>query len=232
MSRKKTGISFEQFFTFFDKTYQLWKPIYSFHLAMLKTFFPNSCFRVILERKKNIQSIKGYQKLNSGNFPVTYSNTCYSRLISRILHKPNPNEYDYDLYLFPYFKYGDFVKVFIGKYKNGYVGTFFHFRLKHLNNVTENYIINEIDQLYVLFDTRSERKNTPSMKSPDTSFSFYSSSSSKYKHTDSYDKPLCSILRDSSNGVHSRRIYGKSSRILNLKPTISDTVFLENKEKL
>lgn len=198
---------------------------------MLNTFFPNNSYRIILERKKNIKSIKEYQKKNNGEFPVTYVHSCTNRIFSLFSKKINPNQYDYDCALFPLFRYSDFVKVLIGKYKSGFVSYHFNFRMKHLNNNTENYIINEIDQMYCIFHTyiTSEKGLLTSQSS---SSSFFSRSSSRLKRTDSYERPVCSILRDSSTLHHSKKtVVACNSRTFVLKPTISDAVTSMNNEK-
>lgn len=198
---------------------------------MLNTFFPNNSYRIILERKKNIKSIKEYQRKNNGQFPVTYVDSCSNRILSLFSKKINPNQYNYDCTLFPLFRYSDFVKVFIRKYKSGFVSYHFNFRMKHLNNNTEIYIINEIDQMYTIFHTyiTSEKGLLTSQSS---SSSFFSRSSSKLKRTDSYERPVCSILRDSSTFRHSKKtVVACNSRTFILKPTISDAIGIMNKDK-
>lgn len=236
--RKNNGITFSQFFKFFDKTYHLWKPLYKFRLKMIETFFPkNSCF-TILNRKLHINEIKKYREANRNKFPTTSFNTnnnnnsnnnilsIFSCCCCCCCSYNNPNVYDYDYEKYSLYTYHDFAKNLIRKYDNKFNNYTVHFRLKHLNNKTCNIIINEIDKMYAQFNALNSKGMNQNTSQMSICNSQNSTSSMSFSVVNRSEHQLLrkSILRESSK---TRKLkYPKTSNFtdthhLSIDPSLS-----------
>lgn len=126
---------------------------------MLETFFPESHYKDILHRKLDISYIKQYQREHNNRFPPD-SNNCMSNVVSFIFNTTNKYRYDYDYKNYISFRFNDMARNIIRKYDNNFTNITFRFNLKNLSKKTENDIINEMDELYVHFNTYSGGSNS------------------------------------------------------------------------
>lgn len=152
MYRRKIGITFNQFFNFFDKTYILWVPLYDFRLIMIKTFFPDNRSMIILNRKLRITEIKKYKLNHNGKYP-NYDYNCVKQVIDFILRNPNPNSFDYDYDYCPLYNFHDYAKNLIRIYDPQFNNYNINFRKRHLINKTCFNVLNEMDRMYHRFAT-------------------------------------------------------------------------------
>lgn len=171
---------------------------------MLDIFFPNTSYKIILDRKLNITTIKAYKAENNNKYPPIES-SCINKMINSILHKPNPYEYNYDYQLYPNYTYHEFTRDLIRKYDVNFNNYKIHFKMKHLSHRTVNSVINEIDKMYLQFNSYGLRQICKT-HSGDSQCSFSRQNST----VSSEDLSSRSILKTSSR-VSSRRTSYKPS---------------------
>lgn len=160
--RYKNGLTYNQFFDFFDRSYELWEPLYKFRLRMIGRFFPDNSYLQILNRKKNILAIKEYRCSHNNKFPPKY-NSCLDTFLYIFSGYINPNEYHYDYQLYQNYTYTDYTRTMIRKYNCKFNSTKMHFKVKHLKNQTGDVIINQIDEMYINFHTYGMRASNNSL---------------------------------------------------------------------
>lgn len=175
---------------------------------MLDIFFPNESYKIILNRKLNITTIKAYKAENNNKYPPIET-TCISRVLNAISRKPSPYEYNYDYQLYPNCTYHEFTRDMIRKYDISFNNYKIHFKMKHLSHRTVNNVINEIDKMYLHFNSYGLRQICKT-HSGDSQCSLSRQNSS----LSSEDLSSRSILKNSSR-TSSRRT---SSRRTSLKP--------------
>lgn len=201
---------------------------------MLETFFPGSSYKPILSRKLNIDSIKDYQENHNNKFPPD-SNSCFKQFFSFLFNTPNLNIYNYDYQYYQIFTYRDFARNIIKKYRSQVLIVTKQFRIHHLNHETKYKIIDEIDKMYIAFNSyrmkgadissaNSSRRNSLNSSLSLTKNSFTKSSHCNYKG---------SILRDCSLKFSTARINGGVSPcqnvMLSLPPTPNTGNFRKKK---
>lgn len=179
---------------------------------MLNKFFPDNLYKTILDRKRRIVEIKQYKAENNNKFPKD-NLSCFRKLENILFDIPNPNKFDYDYQLYPFYTYHDFAKLLIRKYDNKFENYRINFRMKHLQCKTKYKIIDEIDEMYVNF-------NSYGLKNNNSRISKMSDYSSRSSARESYHSTGRSILRNSS---HRRKTTLKS-----INHTISDFIVVSN----
>lgn len=196
-SRKTNGITFAQFFNFFEKTFILWEPLYKFHLSVLQTFFPGDFYKQILNRKLNIDSIKEYKETHNNNFPPV-RHQCVDKILFILFDIPNPNVFNYDYQYYQSYKYRDFARNIIKKYKPDIINIKIQFRMNHLNNKTKYLVINNIDKMYISFNTYGMKGMDMMITSPANSRKGSLNSNSSFNNYSFRNTSKGSILRGGS----------------------------------
>lgn len=164
---------------------------------MIENFFPGKSYKIILHRKLRIVEIKQYKAEHNNNYPKD-NITCIDKVISILFNIPNYNQFDYDYQLYPFFTYHDFSKYIIRKYDKKIENYRIHFRMKHLQNKTTYKVINEIDEMYMNFNSYGLRgisnKSTSTCSSSFTNSSNSISPRSILRNTSARDKTMqCSL---------------------------------------
>lgn len=157
---------------------------------MLNRFFPDNLYKTILDRKRRIVEIKQYKAENNNKYPKE-NLSCFGKFANILFDIPNPNQFDYDYQLYPFYTYHDFAKLIIRKYDKKFENYRINFRMRHLQNKTLYKIIDEIDEMYVNF-------NSYGLKNANSRLSKMSDRSSRSSARDSYHCAGRSILRNSS----------------------------------
>lgn len=158
----KGFISFRQFLSFVKKSSKLWKPLYSFRLAIMERFFDKSSVYNILNRKMVLASIKKYRQLNNNKFPPE---PCCQKVKHILENRPSSYQFDYECndkdsecnFTVATLNY-------ITKFNNHFIRDFTGSFSKYMNTISSDYesIFLHIDQCYLRF-------NGPMVKSPNQS---------------------------------------------------------------
>lgn len=214
-------LSFSQFFKFVTQTYELWEPLYLFRVALIMRYFPNNMHLTILERRKNINSIKEYQLRNMNKLP---SQSCNETLISLLCGIPNPNKYDYDNDTAGgAVIYNEIVNLFIKQFDPNYTSHRDGFKSNYLKLFKIFEVIYTIDQYFLLYyqadisKIKDRQRTTDQSKTLVSMYDSYLSESScthsTYMGLSGRKTTTKSILRSTSG------VIAKSSRKTNVEST-------------
>lgn len=218
---KTGGILFTYFFKFVDSSYDLWKPLYQFKIAILEKFFPDSSYKDILHRKLDISYIKRYQLSHHNKFPPM-GNNCMSNVISTILNTPNKNRYDYDFSLYKSYRFSDITKNLLRNYYSDFENYVIRYNLKNLSKKTEFAVINDINEMYLHFNTNGTSSVVNSINISSSSRNNSSSKNVIVKQGASLRSTYMEYIRQS--GTNSNTITKSILRNSSLKYTSSSNV--------
>lgn len=123
----------------------MWEPLYLFRTNLIKHFFPNKSHLIILNRVKNISSIRQYRENNNGKFP----NQSFCTEIKKVLFDDeNPLRYDYENN--GLIQFSDCAVTFIHLFKEvKHLPKESPFNIKHLKKYDQLYALREIDHFYL-----------------------------------------------------------------------------------
>lgn len=170
---KDNCLNFSQFCKFFEKIHPSCDLFYIFRIKLLSYFFPNSKYRTILNRRKNIEHIKEYQSQHSNRLPESSCIDAMNRVFG-----VNPNKYDYGCKLTDISFY-DITAMIIKKYNPEYkVKKRKRQSSRFLNKMIPYLILNEIDGFYMEYNRAIPMPDLPSYLLPQVLLQQVSSSTS------------------------------------------------------
>lgn len=155
----KGYISFRHFLSFVTKSTNMWKPLYSFRLAVIEKFFDKSILYSILNRKMVILSIKKYKFMHNGKFPPE---PCCQRVKHILENRPSNYQFDYECIEKDVECNFTIATInYINRFNDHFIRDFTGSFSKYMNTISKDY-----DNLFLHIDQCYMRFNGPMIKSP------------------------------------------------------------------
>lgn len=139
-------LTFHQFITILSHNYNYCKKFYSFRIDLIKYFFPDDRYKIILNRRRNIHNIKEYMMNNNDKLSPQPCILSIQQIYNGDTH---PDRFDYDCEL-EELSFNTLALIIIQKYGSMH-------KVKKTGNVhyleffKENKIIHEIDQFFISY---------------------------------------------------------------------------------
>lgn len=122
----------------------MWEPLYLFRTNLINHFFPNKSHLIVLNRIKNITSIRQYRENNNGKFP---NQSCCTEIKKVLFDDENPLKYNYENTAL--IQFSDCAAIFIHLFKETkHLPKEAPFSMKHLKKYDQLYALREIDHFY------------------------------------------------------------------------------------
>lgn len=171
-------LSINQFFKYSESVFYLFEPLYQFRTIFINYFYPKNSYRVILNRRKDINMIKTYRIYHENEFPPPPQPiNCRESLINFIRPAQNPYKYDYecDIEAIPYF---ELTKIIILKYNSNYnaANKKENFTMRRLDDHTDYAVITEINGYFAKYRAALFSKHFSSKENEHIEYSFSRSS--------------------------------------------------------
>lgn len=144
-------LSFNQFLNFASQRQELWCNLSQIRLSMVQRIWNGI---KLLDRRKNIQTIKTYRMNHNGKYPPE---KCTTRLKHAIYNECNINTYDYDTEL-DGITMNDLTTIIIKKYHADYKPSKECFAVKYLSSFTQTPILHQIDEYYLEYRKQLPQK--------------------------------------------------------------------------
>lgn len=176
-------LSINQFFKYSENVIYLFEPLYQFRTIFINYFYPKNSYRVILNRRKEINMIKIYRIYHDNDFPPPPKpQNCRESFKNFIRPAQNPYKYDYecDIEAIPYF---ELTKIIILKYNSNYNASNKkeNFTMRRLDDHTEYTVITEINAYFAKYRAALFNKHFSSKENEHIEYSFSGSSLNRSK---------------------------------------------------